>query len=533
MKKALVKMTALLLVLLLLTGCSSGGPGETKDDPAKKTQASAETENPAESTTEESTPADSTAEETTPADSTTEESKPAETAETESREPSPEETKEETPADLYRKAVRISEETHYRETGAYGIFDHFLGDARVAYDQVFLYFSDRQYCLQPGNDSSGEPANVSLHSNGHNWTTTYDYSPSLPLKKLSISDTDSDLVPAYFFSLSYLADEVEEAPEQVEYNGVSCLRFTVTEAASSLYPEGSVERTWRLFRQEDLIFVYGRRDVVTPDGTEIPIIERRIMSGKETEEFYQDHAQDFADVERRDSRGSWTLTMVIDPDEENERTYRVPMNAGEDLRSLIVGYTPYRDREGTIKIDLETGSAELKALTDSAADTTIYLISNKKKGDPAPTEPATEPVVTTESTSPDPGTAADLPNGYYAIWTYVNNSEELFSQYERYYDALVIDHTEGEEVTVTQKSNGLYIKLTKDHFETTFPLDGENGQTYYRKEGELVRVPVSSEIQEDLAQYISIVEWIFTEGAYELFCIYVQDGVAVFIGTVS
>lgn len=32
---------------------------------------------------------------------------------------------------------------------------------------------------------------------------------------------------------------------------------------------------------------------------------------------------------------------------------------------------------------------------------------------------------------------------------------------------------------------------------------------------------------------MTIVEWIFTEGAYELFSIYVQDGVAVFIGTVS
>ena len=140
--------------------------------------------------------------------------------------------------------------------------------------------------------------------------------------------------------------------------------------------------------------------------------------------------------------------------------------------------------------------------------------------------------MTTESTSPDPGAAADIPDGYYSIWSYVNDSEELFSQYERNYDALVIDHAEGE-VTVTQKSNGLYIKLTKDHFETTFPLDGENGQIYYSKEGELVRVPVSPELQNNIAQYMTIVEWIFMEGAYELFSIYVQDGMVVFIGTVS
>lgn len=255
--------------------------------------------------------------------------------------------------------------------------------------------------------------------------------------------------------------------------------------------------------------------------------------GEHEQDYYQAHAQDFADAESRDSSGNWTLTMVIDPGEESERTFRVPMNAGEDLQNRAAGYTSYWDREGTRKIDLETGSAELEALTARAADTTIYLISNNKKDTSAPTEPVTDPDATTESTSPDPGAVADLPDGYYSIWTYVNSSEELFPQYERNYNALMIDHTEGEEITVTQKSNGLYIKLTKDHFETTFPLDGENGQIYYNKEEEVVRVPVSPVIQDDFAQYVTILEWIFTEGAFELFSIYVQDGMVDFIGTVS
>ncbi len=534
MKKALIKMTALLLVLLLLAGCSSGSPSETQGDPAKKTQASSETEKPTVGTTEETKPTASTTEET-PAGSTTEETEPAETEGTESPEASTEETEEKSPADLYREAVRISEETHYGEQGAYGIFDDSLMDPSSLYtlnDEVFLYFSDRQYFLASGNDG-GKPANVSLHSDGHNWTTTYWHYPSLPLKKLNISDKDPDLASSYSFSLPFLANEVEEAPEQVEYNGVSCWRFSFTYDVSSPYPEGSVMRTWILFRQEDLIFVYARKDVVTPDGTEIPIVDRRILSGKEAEDYYQAHAQDFADAESRDSSGNWTLTMVIDPGEESERTFRVPMNAGEDLQNRAAGYTPYWDREGTRKIDLETGSAELEALTARAADTTIYLISNNKKDTSAPTEPVTDPDATTESTSPDPGAVADLPDGYYSIWTYVNNSEELFPQYERNYNALMIDHTEGEEITVTQKSNGLYIKLTKDHFETTFPLDGENGQIYYNKEGEVVRVPVSPVIQDDFAQYVTILEWIFTEGAFELFSIYVQDGMVDFIGTVS
>ena len=347
-KNALIKVGAFLLALLLLAGCSSGNPNETKGNPAK-TRAFSETEKPT--------------------DSAEEETKPAESTETEHNEPSTEGTMEKLPADIYREAVSISEENHYGEKGAYGIFDHQLTNdpqpALPTKDQVFLYFSDREYYLEYETDSE-KTANISLHSGGQNWTTTYMFYPSAPMKKLHAAADSYELANAYAFALPN-AGQIEEAPEQDEYNGIPCWCFTVTGSAASTYPEGSVARTRILFRQEDLIFVYARRDVVTPDGTEIPMIERRILSAKETEDFYQTHAQIFADVERRDSGGDWTLTMVFDPGEINERTARCPMNAGEELRNRIAGYTPYLDREGTKEANLDD-------LSGSATDATIYLI---------------------------------------------------------------------------------------------------------------------------------------------------------------
>ena len=352
MKNALIKMSAFLLVLLLFAGCQPGSSGKTQDDSSQKAQVSSGTEKPT--------------------DSSKEESKPAEPSKTESTESPAEEPAEKRPYDLYMEAARISEEAHFGEEGAYGIFDRSLEETSFPMyddDQAFLYFSDRQYCVESDRES-GEVHKVSLHSEGQCWTTAYIYYPNLPLKKLHDSDKDSDLAVVYKFgSLYSYADEIEEAPEQAEYNGVPCWCFTVIrDFASNSYPEGSFQRIRILFRQEDLIFVYASREVITPDGTEILVAERRIMGGKETEEFYQAHAHDLADAESRDSTGSCTLTVVVIPRKGSEFSYRCPVNVGESLQNRgTAGYTLYWDREGTKEV-------EVYAEIVNAADVTVYMI---------------------------------------------------------------------------------------------------------------------------------------------------------------
>ena len=372
MKNVLIKMTVFLLALLLLAGCSSGSPRETKSDPAKKTQASSKTEKPTDSSKEETKKQ---------ADSGMNETEPAETADTESKENPTEETKEETPADLYRKAVRISEDTHYGEEGTYGIFDHYLlEDTSSPYlshmakrDDIFLYFGDRAYYLQIERDS-GTVENVALHSEGHFWTTAYGTETAYyPAKRIREDTSTTVLASSYAFSSlsSYYYqynDQINKAPEETVYNRDLCWCFTmVNDAVSSRYPEGSVSRTRILFRQEDLIFVYARRDIVAPDGTEFPIVERRILSGKEVEEIYQTHAQDFSDIERRDSSGDWILTIVIAPGEKDEQTLRVPICAGEQPENSFFDqtYMWYWDRERTKRVDIYN--------IEITADTTIYV----------------------------------------------------------------------------------------------------------------------------------------------------------------
>ena len=144
---------------------------------------------------------------------------------------------------------------------------------------------------------------------------------------------------------------------------------------------------------------------------------------------------------------------------------------------------------------------------------------------------------TIESISLNPHAAADLQDGTYHPRTFDKHIEEIYPGMgaDRNYNAVTIDYQEGVEMTVTLRSSGQYIKLTKDYLETTFSLDGIIGYDEHisTQEGELIRVPVSPAIQNDIANSLQFMEWIFTEGAFELFCFEVEDGMMSYFNTIS
>lgn len=146
---------------------------------------------------------------------------------------------------------------------------------------------------------------------------------------------------------------------------------------------------------------------------------------------------------------------------------------------------------------------------------------------------------TIESISLNPNAAADLPDGTYHPRTFDEHIDEILPRtgygYERNYNTVTVDYKEGVEMTVTLKSNGQYIKLTKDYLETTFSLDGLIGYDEHIKTqgGELIRIPVSPAIRNDIANWLQFMEWIFTEGAFELFCFEIEDGMMTSFNTIS
>ena len=323
----------------------------------------------------------------------------------------------------FLQALSISLEEYLDEDGAFGL-ETIKYRTRTFNREVDLLFADRMYTLSFTGDLTTEQGHwhVIRHTNGQYWNTqdNIDYqTPVMNAKCLyAVADredvlgqqdkliNDNSLTSAFFYNfylLKFYNRYFQDAPEKVDFNGIPCWCYTlIREYDSSLVPAGSKERSLFYFRQDNWHFVYEQTNIITPDGTVIPDKEMRTLSGKEAEDFYREKADLFTDVDYRDLHGEHTLTVIIDPGEAGEITYRCPMNSGEN----IYPYFPdparslYLDRTGTVE-------AEGRDLANGGADVTVYAIKKEQtETDPAGTEPETVPPETADSpretTEPDP-----------------------------------------------------------------------------------------------------------------------------------
>ena len=150
---------------------------------------------------------------------------------------------------------------------------------------------------------------------------------------------------------------------------------------------------------------------------------------------------------------------------------------------------------------------------------------------------------TIESISLNPKAAADagLGDGEYALWNAMQEVRDIkYAGKGDNLDVFEEAYTEGQEVTFTMKSSGRYIKFTKDYIETTFMLDClENGGFSHccNQDGELIRVPISPAVRDSnwasFSDMIGYYEWVFSEGACELFVFEVTDGMVTMVDTQS
>ena len=226
---------------------------------------------------------------------------------------------------------------------------------------------------------------------------------------------------------------------------------------------------------------------------------------------------------------AWLLLNETDPDIGAAKVYEANETEDFNIGILFSAISPRDPQSGALDLLWEQTCLRpvIRMELEAEAEATLPVATQPETTRPEPTRPETNPVT--------PSMPA-LIDGYYSFWTAMQ--EALSSNYERNYDALEELYLEGEKATFTMKSNGRYVTFTKDYIETTFTFDGndEHGDyTVYNEAGEVIRFPVSPDIPvpSDFADSIAFCEWIFTEGAFELFSFYLEDGVVTYINTIS
>ena len=315
-----------------------------------------------------------------------------ETSTTETAETRTTETEPSSQAMSITQALQISIDECLDADGAYGLETTWYDSSRKRI--VALVFEDRAYELIFQGDFQTEQGTWTVHRNtyGQYWLTL-DYfgyqPPSVPSDgKTLFAYADvkemprrtpafaADLRGTLFYILRDYDLYIKDDPEQVDWNGIPCWRFTAVEEYIAEYssikaPKDSIRRSYVYFRQDNWHFVYEQTDIVAPDGTAVPEKMMRAWSGKEARDFYAKKAELFSDVDVRDIRGEHTLTVVLDPGESTERTIRCPMNSDEKFMTTFQeNYHWYTDRAGTEKADLWN-------IVKSGRDATVYAIKDK------------------------------------------------------------------------------------------------------------------------------------------------------------
>ena len=358
------KLRFVLLVLLLalvLAGCT--GSGNERSDKAPSESAPKNSSNKAEN----------------------DRSKPSAASAAENSDPSETSRAEVQPSPLmsFKQAIAISPDEYFDADGAFGVETTRYNHAEPR--TVDLFFKDRAYSLRLGQTGGWS---VLRHTNGQYWITVDHIGfnpPGADVRNLyAVADTgdilhqdslySADLRTGLFTMLESFNGYIQGEPEMTDYNGIPCWCYTAVEGYSGKdIPKGSVKRSQIYFRQDNMHFVYEQSDIVTPDGKVIPAQVMQPMSGKEVSEFCRANANLFADVDVADLRGQHTLTVVIDPGEADEITYRCPVNSGDKIMNYIPDRGLYMDRTGTVK-------ASIFDIGSSFKDTTVYAIKAENIG---------------------------------------------------------------------------------------------------------------------------------------------------------
>ena len=353
---------------------SQAGPAQSEAEPAPQSEAEPATEN------------------TSPVPETDGKDTP-ETDGTEAAETSPAETEPAAQGINFAEAISINPGEYPDADGGFGLEVIRHRDA-ASNREVTLFFTDRTYRLTfTGDLETGQGSwSVLRHTLGQYWITKDYIGQRIPApggKQLYAAANIENLReenPIYFAdlrdavcsSLMNYSPFIKDAPEETDLDGVPCWRYTIRENSQDTdVPAGSRECTQIWFRRDNSHFVFARTDIEAPDGTVIPDMEMRTLSGREAHDFYSREADLFPGVDTRDLQGAFTLTVVVDPGEPGEITYHCPMDRGEKFMTSFRDRDVYLDRAGTVK-------ANILNIADTGTDVTVYVIGDGKAGtDPA------------------------------------------------------------------------------------------------------------------------------------------------------